>query len=82
MRTMVTWPGIDLIFKTHTHTHTHHPDSYDPVTSTEVFYNLPTLPAESIKYDEAKAPQVSDRVRWRPRLILCRWMGMERFGQV
>lgn len=38
------------------------PPSYDPVTSTEVFYNLPTVPAESIKYDEAKAPQVSDRV--------------------
>lgn len=56
-------------YATHTHvvsstsTPPLHPThSYDPVTSTEVFYNLPTVPAESIKYDEAKAPQVSDRV--------------------
>ena len=32
------------------------------MTSTEVFYSLPSVPAESIKYDEAKAPIVSDRV--------------------
>lgn len=47
---------------THTHTRTREHDSYDPVTSTEVFYSLPSVPAESIKYDEAKAPIVSDRV--------------------
>lgn len=34
------------------------------MTSTEVFYNLPSVPAESIKYDDAKPPQVSDRVRF------------------
>ncbi|GAB5033476.1 Hypothetical protein NocV09_01400100 [Nannochloropsis oceanica] len=37
--------------------------SYDPVTSTEVFYNLPSLPKEgAIIYDNDKTPQVSDQI--------------------
>lgn len=36
---------------------------YDPVTSTEVFYNLPSLPKEgAIIYDNDKTPQVSDQI--------------------
>lgn len=60
---------------------------YDPVTSTEVFYSIPSLPADAIKYDDAKPPVVSDRVRFLcfvqsavdGRGCVFRWIGLGAF---